>query len=163
MFHSRAGLGRWTARFAESKDTTLAERGDHLMGVRMGRTRTLGRAAGLTVLEVTIALTIVSTVLVASAGAFMSSVSSARNAQRQSMGTVFLQTVMEDLAAQPYDNLLAFNGNTIFDQPTAAASNYSVVITVFVAAVDIQQIQCVMTDRRTNREIGRVSTMRSRR
>ena len=114
-------------------------------------------------LEVTIALTIVSTVLVASAGAFMSSVSSARTAQRRSMGTVFLQTVMEDLAAQPYDNLLAFNGNTIFDQPTAAASNYSVVITVFVAAVDIQQIQCVMTDRRTNREIGRVSTMRSRR
>ncbi len=133
------------------------------MGLRMGRTRTLGRAAGLTVLEVTIALTIVSTVLVASAGAFMSSVSSVRTAQRRSMATVFLQSVMEDLAAQPYDNLLAFNGNTIYDQPTAAKSNYSVAVTVFLSAVNIQQVQCVMTDRRTNREIGRVTTLRSRR
>lgn len=147
----------------ETVGQNMDGRGDQLMGLRLGRTRTMRKAAGLTVLEVTIALTIVSTVLVASAGAFMSSVSSVRTAQRRSIATVFLQTVMEDLAAQPYDNLLAFNGNTIYDQPTVPKSNYAVNVTVFVAAVDIQQVQCVMTDLRTNREIGRVTTMRSRR
>jgi hypothetical protein len=112
------------------------------------------------VLEITITLTIVTTVLMAAAGALLSSLSAVSSAARTSRATVFLETVMEDLSAQPYDNLLAFNGNTIFDQATAADSNYSCNLTVFTAAVDLLQIDVVLRDMRGNREIGRVTTLR---
>jgi Tfp pilus assembly protein PilV len=122
-----------------------------------------GSRAGITVLEATIALAVVSTVLIASAGAFSSSLSSVTSSQRRSRGTVFLQTVMENLTAQPYDNLLTFNGNRIYDQNTMGASNYYVDVTVFTAATDLEQVQTVLRDMRTNREIGRVTTLRSKR
>lgn len=114
-------------------------------------------------LEVTIALTIVSTLLMASAGAFLSSISAVNAAQRRSVATVFLATVMEDLSAQTYADLPTFNGNRIYDKPTAAASNYAVDLTVFLTAVDLQQVQAVLTDLRTNREVGRLTTLRARR
>jgi hypothetical protein len=96
----------------------------------------------------------------AAAGALLSSLSAVSSAQRMSRATVFLQTVMEDLQAQPYDNLLAFNGNTVFDQGTAAQSNYQATINVFTAQVNLRQVNVVLTDRRANREIGRVTTLR---
>jgi hypothetical protein len=127
---------------------------------RRSSARRLGARAGLTVLEITITLTIVTTVLMAAAGALLSSLSAVSSAQRMSRATVFLQTVMEDLAAQPYDNLLAFNGNTVFDQGTAAQSNYQATISVFTAQVNLRQVNVVLTDRHANREIGRVTTLR---
>ena len=127
------------------------------------RARTQGRSAGITVLEATIALSVVSTVLIASAGAFSSSLSSVTSSQRRTRGTVFLQTVMENLGAQPYDNLLSFNGNRVYDQNTLAVSNYYVDVTVFNAATDLEQVQTVLRDKRTDREIGRVTTLRSKR
>ena len=114
-------------------------------------------------LEATIALAVVSTVLIASAGAFSSSLSSVNSSQRRSRGMVFLQTVMENLGAQSYDNLLAFNGNRIYDQATLGASTFYVDVTVFTAATDLDQVQTVLRDMRTNREIGRVTTLRSKR
>jgi hypothetical protein len=133
------------------------------MSFRRGKPRRRGGNAGLTVVEVALAFTIVCTVLMASAGAFSSGLMAVRNAQSRSRGTVFLETVMEDLAAQPYDGLLAFNGNTIYDGPTAVRSNYSVDVTAFLAAVDLIQVQAVLKNVRTNKEISRVSTLRTRR
>jgi Tfp pilus assembly protein PilV len=133
------------------------------MRFRWGRTRRTRGNSGLTVLEVTIAFTIVSTVLLASGGAFSSTINATRNAQSRSRGSVFLDTVMEDLAAQSYDGLLAFNGNKIYDGPTAARSNYSVDITTFLSAVDLIQVQAVLKELRTNRELGRVTSLRTRR
>lgn len=124
------------------------------------RARRARSRAGLTVLEITITLTIVTTVLMAAAGALLSSLSAVSSAQRTSRATVFLETVMEDLSAQPYENLLAFNGNTIFDGGTAAASNFDANVSVFTVAVNLRQIDVVLTDRRTNRDIGRVTTLR---
>jgi type II secretory pathway pseudopilin PulG len=121
------------------------------------------RRAGMTVLEVTIALTIVSTVLLASAGAFLSSIVAVNAAQRTSRATVFLETVMENLSAQAYDDLIAFNGNRVYDQATSADSNYEADLSVFVSAVDLLQVQVVLLDVRTNQEIGRLTTLRSRR
>ena len=117
----------------------------------------------MTVIEVTIALTIVCTILVAAAGGFWTSISAVKTAQKTSRATVFLETVMEDLSAQPYDSLLAFNGNRIYDQAAAANASYSVDLTVFLAAVDLEQIQAILTDLRTNREVARLTTLRSRR
>ena len=133
------------------------------MRLRWGKSRRVRGKSGLTVLEVTIAFTIVCTVLMASAGAFTSSLAAVRSAQTRSKGTVFMDTVMEDLSAQTYDSLLAFNGNKIYDQPTAARSHYSVDLSVFLAAVDLLQVQAVLKDLRTNKEIGRVTSLRTRR
>jgi type II secretory pathway pseudopilin PulG len=117
----------------------------------------------MTLIEITIALTIVSTAMMASAGAFFSSISTAQSAQRRTRATVFLETVMEDLSAQPYDNLLAFDGNTIFDQPNAARANFAANVTVFEASLELLQVQVVLTDVRSNRVMGRLVTQRSER
>lgn len=136
---------------------------DQRMGIRVGRSRRFGGRSGLSLLEITIALTVVSTVLLASVGAFGSSISAVNSARRTSRASVFLETVMEDLSAQSYDNLLAFNGNRIYDQTTAAKSSFAVDLTVFVAALDLERIDAVVVDLHSNREIGRVSTMRAKR
>jgi hypothetical protein len=115
------------------------------------------------VLEVTIAMSITATVLLASAAAFTSSIASVNSAQRTIRGASFADTVMEDLQAQPYDSLLAFNGNRVYDQPLAADAHYSVDLSVFTAAVDLIQVRAVLTDLHTNRELGRMTTLRSRR
>lgn len=64
-------------------------------------------------------------------------------------------------SAQPYDALPTFNGNRIYDQTTPSSSSYSVDLTVFLAALGLQQIQAVLVDLRTNRELCRVTTLRA--
>jgi hypothetical protein len=134
--------------------------GSRLARRRGLRTRAARSKAGLTVLEITITLTIVTTVLMAAAGALLSSLSAVSSAARTSRATVFLETVMEDLAAQPYDNLLAFNGNTIYDQAAVAQSNYIANVSVFTVATNLRQVNVVLNDKQRNREIGRVTTLR---
>lgn len=126
-------------------------------GSRVGDRSTL---AGVTIVEVTIALAIVTTVLTASAGAFLSNISTARTAQSISRATVFLETVMQDLSAQAYEDLPAFNGDRVFDDATEAASDYSVRLAVFEAGVGLLQVQAVLTDLGTDRELGRLTTFR---
>jgi Tfp pilus assembly protein PilV len=131
-----------------------------LAGERRGRSK---GASGLTVLEVTIAMTIMTTVLLGSAGALLSSLSAVNAARRTSRGKVFLETVMEDLAAQPYTALPTFNGNKVYDKGNANASNFSVDLTVFLSAPNLQQVQAVLTDLRSKRVVGRLTTLRSSR
>lgn len=137
--------------------------GSHRARIANRRSHRKGAKAGFSVLEVVLAMTIVTTVLMAAAGALLSSLSTMTSAQRMSRATVFLETVMEDLSAQPYANLLAFNGNQINDQATLAQSNYRATIAVFNAAVNLRQVNVVLTDLRNNREIGRVTTLRASR
>ena len=101
--------------------------------------------------------------LMGSVTAFMNSVQGVHRAQNASRGSVFLRTVMEDVAAQSYDDLPALNGDRILDQPTAARSTYAVDLTVFLAAVDLRQIEAELRDLRTGQVLGRVVTLRSRR
>lgn len=116
----------------------------------------------MSVLEVTIAIAIVSMILLSSASAFLGSLRGARQARDTSSGALFLQTVMEDLAAQPWASLTTFNGDQIYDQTTPARSNYRVDLSVFLASVDLVQIRAIVRDARTNREIGRLTTLRDR-
>ena len=133
------------------------------MKLRWNRSPRPAGARGITILEVTIAVAVVTTVLMASAGAFVTSLSSVESAQRRTRATVFLETVMENITAQPYDNLSSFNGNHLYDNTSASNSNYSVDVTVFTAALDLQEVQAVLRDLRTDTEITRVTTLRSRR
>jgi prepilin-type N-terminal cleavage/methylation domain-containing protein len=123
----------------------------------------LGERAGLTLLEVSIALAVIVTIMLGSAAGFGGSLKGVETAKRTSQAAVFLETVMEDLAAQPYDNLLAFNGNQIFDGGAAVSSQFAVTLTVVPVAIDLVQVHVVLTDLRTNRTIGKLATQRSRR
>lgn len=129
---------------------------------RMARRR-FGRRSGMSLLEVTIALAVVTTVLLGSAGAFSSSLAAVDRAKRMGRAAVFLETVMEDLSAQPYDDLPAFNGNRMFDHTSAADSQFSVGLSVFQSRVDLMQIDATVTDIARDEVVGGASTLRSRR
>ena len=118
---------------------------------------------GFTVLEVAIALLIVSTVLVSLTGAFVSTAQAVQTAKGVSRATVFLQSVMEGLATQPYDALPSFHGNRIFNRDTQQASNWSVDLAVFPAGIDLEQIDATLVDLRSGRVLAQLSTLRSRR
>lgn len=119
--------------------------------------------AGLSIVEVTIALAIVATVLAGASGAFLSSFAAMRTAEGLSSGTLFLETVLENLSAQAYDDLLAFHGNRMFDGADEEHSSYAVELAVFESEVGLTQIGAVLVDLDSGRELGRVVTLRSER
>lgn len=132
------------------------------------RTRLVSRArrtsrAGLSIVEVTIALAIVTTVLSASSGALLTNFAAVRTADGLSSGSLFMETVLEDLSAQPYEDLLTFDGNRVFDQETEERSRFAVTLSIFESEVGLLQISALLTDLRRDRELGRVVTFRSSR
>lgn len=139
------------------------DRGVGLQGRQGQRVRERSSRAGLSLIEVVIAMTIMTTALLSSTAAFSSSLHAVENARRLDQGTVFLETIMEDLSAQPYANLLALNGNQFFNGTTLAASPFTVDLTVFLSQVDLLQVEALLTDTRSNRVVGRVTVLRSRR
>lgn len=116
----------------------------------------------MTLLEVAFSLAIVATVLLSVASAFSSSLVATSRAKRMTDGAVFLDTVLVDLSAQPYDNVLALNGNAFFDGPVPDTSEFAVNLSVFTTTVDLLQIDAVLTDLESGRPLARISTLRSR-
>lgn len=127
-----------------------------------------GRAAsaarrGLTLVEACLATLVVAIVMLISTNAISASMKAVGQARTNTRAAIFLETVMEDVSAQPYENLLALNGNQIIDEDDLASSHYSVDLTVFLAEVDLLQVDAVLTDLRTNKPMGRLTTLRSNR
>lgn len=118
---------------------------------------------GLTLLEMSIAMAVLSVILSGVAMGFGASLKAVSVARRVTGGSQYLETVMQNISAQPYENLLAMNGNQFFDQPLLADSNFTVDLTTFEAEIDMLQIEATLRDRRTNRELGTITTMRTRR
>jgi type II secretory pathway pseudopilin PulG len=116
---------------------------------------------GLTVIEIMITLALVTTGLLAAAGSFSTSLSSVQAAQQQSEAGVFLATVLENLKAQPFAGLLAFNGDRLFDGTDEDQSRYVAELTVFQAGVGLVQIDVRVLDLDTDRELTRVATLRA--
>jgi len=121
------------------------------------------RRAGLTLLEVTVALVLITVVMLGSSAGFSSSLMAVDRAKQMQQATSFLSTVMEDLGAQPYGNLLAMNGNQFFDGNTLATSQFVLDLSVFQAEIDLLQIRATVTDRRSGDVVGTITTLRSRR
>ncbi|MEW6074435.1 MAG: hypothetical protein AB1726_17805 [Planctomycetota bacterium] len=114
-------------------------------------------------LEVTLCLLVVTTVLLGATRAFSASLAAMAQARDVTRGALFLETALEDVGTQPYGSLLALNGDRIFDRPDAADSRFAVDLTAFLAEVDLIQVRAVLVDLRTDREVGRVTTLRSAR
>ncbi|MBK7875837.1 MAG: hypothetical protein IPJ77_08805 [Planctomycetes bacterium] len=102
----------------------------------------------MSVLEVAIAIAIVSAILLGSASAFLGAMRGTREARSTSRAGVYLASVMEDLAARPYADLLAMDGAQLYEQGTAARSDYLVDLSVFPAAVDLLQMRAIVRETR---------------
>ena len=119
--------------------------------------------AGMTLIEVVVSMAVIATILMASAAAFSQPLIATDRAKRTTGAAIFLETTMENISAQSFDNLLALNGNTIFDQTSALDSRYAINLTVFVPELNLIQIQAVVTDLRSNDPVGRLTSLMSRR
>jgi Tfp pilus assembly protein PilV len=117
----------------------------------------------MTLLEVMVTLALLTTGLLAAAGSFSTSLSSSKSAQRQSEATVFLATVMENLGAQQYGGLLAFNGDQLFDGSDLAHSRYIADLAVFQADLGLMQINVTVRDRDSGAEVTRLVMLRAER
>lgn len=112
-------------------------------------------------LEVALGVFIVAVLLLATTMTLSANLKSTFNAREMTSGALFLETIMEDVTAQPFDNLLTLNGDVYFDVTEADDSRFAVGMTVFPAGVNLVQVRAVLTDLRTGAEVGRVSTLRS--
>lgn len=121
------------------------------------------KQGGFSLVEVTIAIAILFTGLMATARSLVTSIDVVNDARRTARAALFLETVMEDVAAQQYGDLLGLNGNAILDGADAQSSTFRAEITAFQSAVDLVQVETVLFDIRTGRELGRVATLRSNR
>jgi len=112
-------------------------------------------------LEVTIAVLVFAVLLLATTVTFSSNLRTTLQAREMTSGSIFLETILEDVESQPYGNLLALNGNQFFDATNVNDSQFAVTLTVFLTSIDLLQVRAVLTDLRTGREVGRVTTMRA--
>ncbi len=122
---------------------------------------TPSKKAGMSLVEVTIAAGIAAVLLMATAATFFGNMKTIGTAKSITRGAIFLESVQENISAQPYQNLLALNGNLIFDQDVADSSQYRADITTFQSGIGIIQISISLVDLQSNVVIGRLATVRS--
>lgn len=126
----------------------------------------VGRAArksvqGLTLIEVMLASVVVTILIVGAAAAFSETVGGARMARSLTSGVLFLETVSENVGAQPRANLLALHGNQSFDGPDAARSAYRVDVSVFEVQTELLQVELALFELASGNRLGTVASQRS--
>ncbi len=125
--------------------------------------RKASKRAGLTLIEISISMALIATVLLASTASFSSSLMATGRAKRMTEAALFLETTMENLSAVNYSNLLPLNGNQVFSANDAGDSDFTINLTTFQAEVDLVQINAVVVDLQSGQTIGRVTTVRANR
>lgn len=108
-------------------------------------------------------MAVVMTVMLGAAGAFGSSVRAVSAARKTTRASVFLETVMEDLSAQAYGDLQAFDGNRLYEGTNQATSAFAVDLSVTQVAVGLRRVDAIITDLQTGRELGHVASLRAER
>ncbi|MFT4647518.1 MAG: hypothetical protein ACI9X4_000731 [Glaciecola sp.] len=117
--------------------------------------------AGLSMVEVMIAAGVASVLLMATAATFFGNMKSVGTAKSLTSGSIFLESVQENISAQPYQNLLALDGNAIFDDGVLDGSDFRADITTFQTGIGLIQIRVALVELSSNRELGRLVTLRS--
>lgn len=118
---------------------------------------------GVSLLEVLLAMVLLSVGLAAVAGVFGATARTSDRSREMTRSTRFLEQVMASIEAQSYDAVLAMNGNTFRDGKDDASSLYTAKLSTTVAGVGLAQVAVVLTDLRTGREQARIGTYRSMR
>jgi len=121
-----------------------------------------GKEAGLTLVEVMIASVVVTILVLGAAAAFSESIGGANAAKRMTSGVLYLETVAENVGAQPTANLLGLDGTSLFDGPDAARSEFRVDLTVFEAELGLLQVELTLFELQTGRSLGTAVMQRSR-
>ena len=121
------------------------------------------RERGSTMIEVLLAMVVVSIALAGVAGVLGSNLRVNAHSQELTSGSRFMQEVLASVDAQSYDALLAMNGNTFYDTGAVGNARFRVELTTAVSGIDMVSIQTVLRDQRTGHEISRVASFRSRR
>jgi len=116
--------------------------------------------AGLSLVEIMIAVTVTTILLMATAGTFFGNMKAVSQARSLSSATLFLETVREDLLAQSYADLLSLNGNSFFENGNINQSRYRADVTVFQADIGLLQVRVSLVDMQTDAEIARLVTAR---
>lgn len=119
------------------------------------------KKAGMSLVEVMIASGIAAVLLMATAATFFGNMKAIGTAKSITSGAIFLESVQENISAQPYQNLLALNSNAIFDDGVEATSQYRADITTFQSGIGIIQISVSLVDLRSDVVLGRLVTVRS--
>ena len=117
--------------------------------------------SGFTLVEVAVSSVVVAFLAMAASMAFSNNLRAVERAKGLSTSSIFAETVMEDLANVSYANLLALDGNRFFDVTDAADSSFAVDLTCFETALGLMQVEAVVTDLRTGRELGQITTLRA--
>lgn len=113
--------------------------------------------------EVLVATVIITLLMLTTSVALSNDLGTVSRAEKVTDAGLFLSSIVEDLGEQSYANLLAMNGNQFFDRNDADDSRFSVQLSVFLTAADLLQVELILTDLETGRELGRAATLRTNR
>ena len=131
------------------------------MGRRWHRRGTRSARSGFTLIELSISMAVIATLMLAASAGFYSSLSAVGHARKMTSSSIFLETTMEDLSAQPYESVLALNGAQFFSGTDANDSQYRIDLATFLIDIRLLQVQAVVLDLGTDREVCRLSSLRS--
>lgn len=123
----------------------------------------MGARAGLTLVEVSVSVVIVVALVLASAATFGENIQAVDQAARTSDAALFLETTMQNVAAVDHADLLALDGNQLFDGETLARSNFTIDLEVTTVAVGLLQVTASLRDLRRGTELTRASVLRAAR
>lgn len=119
--------------------------------------------AGLTLIEITISVVIATGLVLGSASVFSQNMRAVERARGMSDAAAFLGTVMESVAAQPYESLLALSGTRVFESTDASDSAHAVDLTSFLVEVGLIQVQAELVELPSGRVVGGTTLQRSSR
>ncbi len=121
------------------------------------------RKRGFTLIEVVVSASLMSVFFLAMAGTFTSNFMAVEKARNLTNAASFLETTMENLHGQGYDQLLAMNGDVFYNGNGPGDSLFSAQLTVSPVSIGLVKVKLVLRELRTGREITRIVTYRSKR
>ena len=117
---------------------------------------------GLTLLEVSLSLVVVALLLLAALASFSTNLRAVQQAKTTTSGGLFLEAVLESLAAQSYDGVLAMNGNRFYDDADLDRARFATDLTAFTFSLGILQVELTLVELNSGRTLGRATTLRTR-
>ena len=104
---------------------------------------------------------VLAVLLLATALALGENVDATQTSKDLMSGAVFLESVGEDLASLNGAELLAMNGQSVFDSADPARAGFQCVITVFQSTVSLLQVELRLVDLEAGRDVATVHTLRA--